>query len=234
MKVQCELCREIVVGELAVVGDAIEVHCPACDQTFTVEVKREPAPVRRAPRAGEDAMTCPKCGDAQPQAKACRTSGLLAERMATYEAPTVETAPELVAAWETLEGTWEDPGAHRALLQQVTELGAYPWAAQRYRAVARVRPDDRIAAEQLARISRMSEASMRAAATRRDVPEPTPYKNVILLLGALIVLLMLATFVAVLAPRFFGGDDPKPKAKQTQPAEPKPAKPKPRPANQRK
>jgi hypothetical protein len=223
MKVQCDLCREIVVGELTVVGDTIEVHCPACDKSFTVATGKTvpPAPPPRAAIDGPS-MTCPKCGDAQPTAKACRRCGLLAERMSGYEPPAIEASPELVAAWETLEGRWEDRDAHQALLLQVTDAGAYPWAAQRYRAAARTRPDDRIASEQLGKIARMTEASMRSAASRRDEPGPTPYKNVILLLGALIVLLVLVTVVTVVGGSFLdSGDDPKPA--KTQPAKPRPA-----------
>ena len=222
MKVQCDLCREIVVAELAVVGDAIEVRCPACTKTFTVAASRkvEP-PVRRV----EGALTCPKCGDAQPEAKACRTCGLLAERMSTYQPPATEAPPALAEAWTALESRWEDADAHAAFLQQVTAADAYPWAAQRYRAAARERPDDKLAAEQLARIARMTEVSMRTAATRRADPQPQPYKNVTLVLGSLIVLMILATMLAVLGPAFFGQDEePSAKPQKTQPAKPRPAK----------
>lgn len=205
MKLQCDLCRDIVVADFAVAGDAIEVHCPSCHKTFRVGATRaaeilELRPARRAPAADEQAMTCPKCGDAQPAAPACRSCGLLAARMADFERDRDSHVPaEVTAAWKDLDATWSDAEAHDRFIKIVAAAMAYPWAAKRYRDALRLRPDDRIAAEQLARLARMAEATLFATATRKAAESPKPYRGALVLLAAMTLLIFVGLAYAVLS-----------------------------------
>lgn len=222
MKLQCDLCREIVVADFAVAGGAIEVHCPACARTFTVAATRGGAePPAPPPRTTPGPMTCPKCGDAQPEAAACRTCGLLAERMPAFARDRdAGVAPEVLAAWRAVEGAWADPAAHERFLAAASTALAFPWAAQRYREVVRARPDDAIAAEHLARVARMAEATLLATAAEKPSAARKPYRGTVAVLGALLILIVIGVGYALLATSF--RDDPGDRAPRSQPAKARP------------
>jgi hypothetical protein len=235
MKLQCDLCREIVVADFAVAGDAIEVHCPSCSKQFRVgatraaEVLDLKTAARRAPAPDEQAMTCPKCGDAQPAAPACRSCGLLATRMAEFERDRdVQVPADVTAAWTELDATWNDAEAHDRFIKIVAAAMAYPWAAKRYRDALRLRPDDRLAAEQLARLAKMAEATLFATATRKATDKPKPYRGALVLLAAMTLLIFVGLAYAVLSRGL--SDDPggAPSQKAPRPAPKAPAKPGPK------
>ena len=206
MKVQCDLCKEIVVADFAVAGDgAIELVCPSCRGRFTVSATRnrrvtgelvvrgENQRVRRAsmPVAGEPDMTCPKCGEVQRLGPACRTCGLGADRMAEFAREQEATVPPAVAErWQHAEAHWSDPDAHEQLMQAAAGTGAYPWVARRYRDVLRQRPDDPVAPDQIARLARMAEATLIASASQRQTAV-APYRGI----GA-VMLVLLAVIAA--------------------------------------
>jgi len=207
VKLQCELCREIVVADFAVVGGAIEVRCPACARTFTVTATRSAEvldlararPARPAAGSDEHAMRCPKCDDEQPAAPACRSCGLLAARMADFARDRdAQVAPEVVAAWGQLEERWSDPDAHDGFIRTVAAAMSYPWAAQRYREALRLRPDDAVAADQLARLARMAEATLFATAARKETQAARPYRGAITLLAAMTLLIIVGIGYALL------------------------------------
>lgn len=215
MKLQCELCREIVAADFAVAGDAIEVRCPACSKSFRVSATRagdvlDLKKARRAISADEQAMTCPKCGDEQPSAAACRICGLLATRMADFERDRdVQVPAEVTAAWTALDATWTDVAAHDRFIKIVASAMAYPWAAKRYRDALRIRPDDPVAAEQLARLARMAEATLFATASRKAPKKPKAYRGAIALLAIMLLLIVVGVGYAILT-QGLQEDPPKP------------------------
>jgi hypothetical protein len=217
VKLQCELCREIVVAELAIVDAHIEVHCPSCNGTFTAEAKTEakagakaaaPKPPEPAAVVDGPSMRCPKCGLDQREADACRACGLLAARMADFTARDLAGAPpEVAAAWDRCLAGWSDAGRHEALAIAAAAHDAYPWVARRYHERLRADPDDAIAAAREAAIGRIAEASLRASAgPRKDrpagvpgAPSPTPYRSTMTVLIALVVLAATGTIYALVA-----------------------------------
>jgi hypothetical protein len=164
-----------------------DVTCPHCAKTFALD---EPVPSARRAPAGD--VTCPKCGDQQPEAAACRSCGLLVERMADFASRRDQSVPvEVSSAWDAVEASWDDDAAHEKLMQEVAAATAYPWAAQRYREAQRARPGDRRAAAMLARLVRMTEATLRAGATARPKKSDTPYRRVTTLLAVLLALFLI-------------------------------------------
>lgn len=214
MKVQCDLCREIVVAELAIRGDRIEVHCPSCDGRFDVATAGKApslAPVKFAPPAPEaidgDSMTCPKCGLVQRPADACRACGLRADKMASFTATDVAAAPEVGAAWLACERAWSEPAAHEEVARVAAAFGAYAWLARRYRDRLRGYPDDAVAAARLAAVTRMAEAALRAGATAQRDGGPgapgaaahKPYKSATAILVMLVLLAAAGTIYALVS-----------------------------------
>jgi len=209
VKVQCDLCKEIVVADFAVVGDgAIEMSCPSCRGRFTAPATRmrrvtgeqvvrgESQRVRRAsmPASHEPSMTCPKCGETQRPASACRHCGLLAERMGEFARDEASEVPAtVVAEWQLVVDRWRDPAVHERFAQLVAAHDGYAWAARRYREVLRVRADDPVAAEQIARLARMAEATLLASAAARPARTTTSYRGVVIV----VLLVALAVGVAV-------------------------------------
>jgi hypothetical protein len=204
VKLQCELCREIVVAELAIDGGRIAVHCPSCNGTFSVSATVAP----KASEPIEDAMTCPKCGLAQRRASACRACGLNASLMADFTARDLAGAPpEVAAAWDACVAAWEHPAAHEELARAAAAHDAYAWVARRYHERLRADPGDAVAAAREAAIARIAEASLRASALpRRDrppvapgAPAPTPYRSSMTVLIALVLLAATGTIYALVA-----------------------------------
>ncbi|HTJ44899.1 MAG TPA: hypothetical protein VL463_22485 [Kofleriaceae bacterium] len=208
MKVQCDLCKEIVVAGLSIRGDEIAVHCPACDGTFTVGTSAAPAQQKDvAPPKIEDGptMTCPKCGVVQRPADACRSCGLLASRMPDFVATEDLPAAEVAAGWAACEAAWNDNAAHEALARLASAHNAYAYVARRYRERVKKNADDSIAAGRLAAITRMTEASLRAGATARNdraplvpgAPPRKPYRASLTVLVMLVVLVAAGTVYAL-------------------------------------
>ncbi len=213
MKLQCELCKEIVPAEFSIAGNGIDVTCPACRGTFRVTARAEAPMVELArarvakhrPAPGEPSMTCPKCDDEQPPRPACRSCGLLADRMADFVRDRDAKVPaEVTAAWDAVGTSWEDEAAHDRFVRAVSTALAYPWAAQRYRDALRLRSDDPIATEQLARLGRMAEATLLVTSgKKRDGggKDAQPYKKVLIMFGALVVIAILGIFFTLMLTR---------------------------------
>ena len=215
MKLQCEMCREIVVAELAIVDGCIQVHCPSCKGTSIVVPAVVPAAAATvvAPKTPEPAiagpsMRCPKCGLAQREADACRACGLLAANMADFTARDLAGAPsEVAAAWEACNAARTDASRHEELARTAAAHDAYAWVARRYHDRLRADPADAIAASRQAAIARITEASLRAgAATRAQrptgapfAPAPTPYRSSVTVLIALIMLVATGTIYVLVA-----------------------------------
>lgn len=194
MKVQCDRCREIVGLEFGLAERGIEVHCPSCDARYTVAATS--AGGAAAPSLPPP-TTCPKCGEGQPKAEACRRCGLIfakwrgVEGLADASAPRVDDAREGAALWAACEAAWEDGAAHDRFLVHVQRTSAYAYAAARYRAAQAQRGGaDPVAAERLKRVRAMAEAALLAtAAAEKNPKESTPYRASMVVLAVLVLLL---------------------------------------------
>jgi len=210
MKVQCDLCNELVAADFAVVGDAaIDVTCSACHGRFTVTATRGHRIAVVAPAhaagGGEAAMTCPKCGTAQRAAAACRACGLSSHRMSDYAAAQdADIAPTLLAAWRELQDHWDDRVAHEAFVRELAATQSYVWGARRYRETMRVRPRDPTAAAQIARLARMAEATLVVSATVRHDAQRAPYRGVGAVLLVLVVVLAAGLLYVAIAKKRHG------------------------------
>ncbi|MGN6104580.1 MAG: hypothetical protein ACTHU0_05725 [Kofleriaceae bacterium] len=133
--------------------------------------------------------SCPKCDTPRSaDGRACPRCGLARERMDAYAAQRdAAVPPEVAAAWARVVEGWERLPLHDALLQQIARHDSYAWAAAKYRAEARARPGDPIAASQLARLRRAAEATLLAGATTRQDKAPRPYRATVAVLSMLIV-----------------------------------------------
>jgi ribosomal protein L32 len=230
VKVQCDLCKDIVVADFAVVSDGvIELACPSCRGKFSVNATRsrrvtgqevvsgEGQRARRAsmPAHHEPAMTCPKCGERQRPAPACRSCGLAAERMADFARDEEgEVSPAVQAGWQRVLGSWKDAAGHEGLAQLIAAENAYAWGARRYREVLRARGEDSVAAEQIARLARMAEATLMASAVGRPVRDAASYRGITI--AVLLTLLILGGGLVFLLMRGDGGPSQGP----VMPAEP--------------
>jgi hypothetical protein len=98
----------------------------------------------------------------------------------------VEGIPDPVAAaWDQALAHWDDPQRHDALLAAVASYSCYAWAAAKYK----TRAGDPIADAQLERLRKAATATMLATATVRPEQTGMPYRNAILVLLALVILL---------------------------------------------
>lgn len=202
MKVQCARCKEVVaLGGFRLLGDAIELTCPECGESYRVGSEKGEVMEDREAEIGEGqgqgqgqvpGMECPKCGVEQPEAEACRACGLKREKFAEYAAAEVEEPVQVAAAWSACRERWQEQEVHDQFLDAVAAAQAFGPAARHYREVLRERPADERARRGLARVTRMAEATlMGAASARRGAGAPAgpePYKNVVLLLLAMVLL----------------------------------------------
>ena len=140
-------------------------------------------------------MTCPKCGDAQPPATACRRCGLAADHMNAYAASSVEIPPVILAMWAKVEASWTDTAVHDAFINAASAANLFTYAARQYRAAGAARPGDDVAPGHLTRLARMAEAAMRATAS----PPPRDAKRlrvIVLVIVAAFLLAMVGLLVA--------------------------------------
>lgn len=145
------------------------------------------------------AARCPKCDAATPAgAAACPACGLAAERFEAFAAEPPDAPPEVIAAWHALGGAWEDEAAHERFRSAAAAAGAFAFAARSYRQAARERAGeagaDPRAADGLARIQRMAEASLLVAppAHARVEPGRGGYRNAVFFALTLILVAAIA------------------------------------------
>ena len=102
------------------------------------------------------------------------------------------SAPEPVqAAWEDAVAHWDDPAKHQALLGLVAQHNCFAWAAAHYKE----RAGDPIADKQMERLRTAAMATMMATSTAKKQDEPTPFRNTVLLLIALIVVMIVGMLI---------------------------------------
>jgi hypothetical protein len=195
VKVQCELCREVVpLADFVPSVAGIEIRCPACHGTFFVPADAPPAAVP-APAAAPDAteMDCPKCGRRQPRAESCRYCGLLVARWDPAAAPAAGGDEVALRLFAEVEAGWADRQRHEAFIEHCGRAGLLSFAARCYRERQRRDPDDAMARAQLARVVAVAEATY-LTRPRESGDAPLPHRGV--LVG--VVILIFAVLLAVL------------------------------------
>jgi hypothetical protein len=223
VKAQCDRCKEIVPLTFRAQSGGIEVTCPSCDATYFVAETAAPAPAPApvagpvaadiAPPASSDQMTCPKCGDVQKPAQACRRCGLIIARWTqlaqavsagasagagagaaagpsgavaeltpgvVVDPPpeaaaspaagvsadiSIADAQQAAALWARCQEAWHDSTRHQAFLVHCGASGAFAYAAGRYRAAQKARPDDPVAAAGLKQVRQLAEQALVPRAT---------------------------------------------------------------------
>ena len=242
MKIQCQKCKEIVpIGVFRSSEEGIHVTCSACQESFFVASgppedaptesdgpKVAPKPAAKAaptsaaaasarPKAearSASQVTCPKCGAAQPEARACRTCGLSSELWEGYEPPELEhdASPKLSALWDACQESWDDSDVHAAFAEQASTEGAYLYAVRLYRRAVLDRAGSgdgsEVAKRQLERLARMSEVALLPGTASLEHAGPEPYKNVLILLIALLVIGGALGMYALIRTNASGDDGP--------------------------
>ncbi|MFT3691842.1 MAG: hypothetical protein QM831_01790 [Kofleriaceae bacterium] len=105
------------------------------------------------------------------------------------------TAPdEVVSAWDATVANWDDPKTHDALLAKVASYNCFAWAAGQYKSKA----GDPIADKQLERLRKAATATLLATASVRPDDTKMPYRNAILILIALVILMVVGAVYAKL------------------------------------
>lgn len=104
---------------------------------------------------------------------------------------------ELTAAWAKCVGAWADEQMHERALQLASLQQGYVWLAQRYAAVAKQRPDDAIAARQLARLTQATEAALAASLQAQSGRARLPSKKLspTMVVVVMVVFLLLSGLV---------------------------------------
>ena len=195
MKIQCQLCKEIVdIGPFRVEANGIAVTCQSCAGEFFVASAATIAAKVPAPRPAQPnrpSMTCPKCELEQADAVACSQCGLRADRFADFATTDDEQHAALSAMFAACQASWHDDDEHERFVAAVSEQSAFSYGAKRYRGILRERPGDAVAKKQLERFARMAEARLFTAAIARKSDEQTkePYKAVVIMIIVFVVLL---------------------------------------------
>jgi hypothetical protein len=93
--------------------------------------------------------------------------------------------PAVVTAWDETVAHWDEPARHDALLGLVVANNCFAWAAGRYKEKA----GDPIADKNLERLRKAATATMMATAAVRPDESKLPYRNVMLILIAFVILI---------------------------------------------
>jgi len=188
VKAQCEKCKEIVPLEFRVDGNGIRVKCGACGGDYFVAGEetgdRQPATGNRQPASSDGEMVCPKCGEGQKPAEACRKCGLVIANWdpekAEAEFGDVTVVREM---WAAVEKEWERGELHDAFIEECRKSELLPFAALRYR--------QRGASERLAQIRKLAEQAFLVAPR----PEVKPQKSRTILLIAMVVIVLAMAYM---------------------------------------
>jgi hypothetical protein len=109
-----------------------------------------------------------------------------------------EPVPEAVtSAWEAAVAAWDDPKRHDAVIALVAKHSCFAWAAARYKE----RAGDPVADQQLERVRKAATATMLATAAARPETAATPYRNTMMILIALMILIAVGLVYALVRDR---------------------------------
>ena len=93
--------------------------------------------------------------------------------------------PAVVTAWEDAVAHWDEPARHDTLLGLVVANNCFAWAAAQYKP----KTGDPIADKNLERLRKAAMATMMATAAPRPDDTKLPYRNVVLVMIALVILI---------------------------------------------
>jgi hypothetical protein len=117
---------------------------------------------------------------------------------ATIQDVTESGVPDaVVATWDRAVESWDDPARHEALIAAVASFSCYAWAAAQYK----TRAGDPIADKQLDRLRKAATATMLATATARPEATTMPYRNTMLVLLVLVILIGVGVVYAIVHDR---------------------------------
>ncbi|MEO8843166.1 MAG: hypothetical protein ABI591_11495 [Kofleriaceae bacterium] len=91
----------------------------------------------------------------------------------------------VTAAWDEVIAHWDEPARHDTLLGLVVANNCFAWAAGRYKAKA----GDPIADKNLERLRKAATVTMMATAAPRPDESKVPYRNAMLVLIVLAILM---------------------------------------------
>ena len=91
----------------------------------------------------------------------------------------------VTAAWDAAVAAWDDASKHDALLALVATHSCYAWAAGKYK----TRAGDPIADKALERLRKAATATMLATATVRPEQTQMPYRNTLMVLLVLVIMI---------------------------------------------
>jgi hypothetical protein len=174
VKAQCERCKEIVPLAFVVVGEGIEVTCPACAERYVVAATRSSTPATPATTT----PTCPKCGEAR-RGEACVRCGLVFANWDPEKVGGVAGNAEAQALWDRCVEAWADDARHEAFIEHCRRAGILAFAAARYR--------QRGAEDRLKQIRTLAEHSLAVPARVPPAPRRTSLWAAIVLVALMLV-----------------------------------------------
>jgi hypothetical protein len=202
VKAECQACGKLAELSLAPDGDAVRATCALCGKSFRVGDPPAAGATAVEPPAAAPSppLVCPKCGQGQPPAEACRRCGLVFARWKGQDswAPAPEQAAavaDVMRLWADVEARWSDAAAHEAFLTACSRASLYAFAAARYRGAQATRgaAAEPAARDALARVAKMAEAALLMSSDRRrGGSDRPPYRRVVVLLTALMFLVLVA------------------------------------------
>lgn len=138
-------------------------------------------------------MTCPKCGDEQKDAEACRRCGLIIANWNPDAAGemSIGEAQEAAALWAACLEAWDEGKRHDLFIEHCRKAGVLAYAAGRYRQSG----DREGAAERLKQIRVLAEHTL---AVMPRTPPPAKRKVDSVWIGIVVILLLLGSGYFVL------------------------------------
>lgn len=186
MRIECPHCDKVSAAKIVELGDqAVVFECSACQREV---VANDWVVAKTHETRVETGSLCPKCGAGNADsARACRSCGLAADRFSDFTKAQPSFDQRLEQAWSELSENWQDDDLHESFLAEVVRSSDYKEAARRYRVAADEVGQAAKAKQVLLRIQRMASAAL-LSSRPKVAPEPEPFRAVVMLLIALVVL----------------------------------------------
>src|SRR5262249_26638526 len=147
MKAQCDKCKEIVALVFKTEPGGIRVTCPSCDAQYSVAAAETDADADADADTATDTATatatdtvtatapdaaCPKCGEPQKAAAACRRCGLAVAKWPTWNDPDAGDSSIVLgdvraaaALFDLCLASWDDAARHDAFLAHCERASAW-------------------------------------------------------------------------------------------------------------
>ena len=147
---------------------------------------------------GDSRTLCPKCWTEQPASDACRKCGLVYAKWQGNLGEDDEYTGIAGEMWAKCEEKWDDAARHDAFLMFCRREGSLPFAAARYRAALKNKPDDPVARKRLDELVKLAEFAAQAEMAKdspRKKGDRSPARSVaIMAAGAALVLAAAVAF----------------------------------------